>query len=152
KMIRNHNFRVLLTLGLTLSPSRNAIRSRDLKFRIQVQGKDHLRAMESLKAQHGSAPKRIQQLGRGTMKSAIFCAIAIVFLSACSKDSKPKEDKPKEGFSLFSKTQPTFTVTDEMGLPLVAEVLVGDKLNDPPNNMVYTDPSGVAPIPDSWTD
>lgn len=75
---------------------------------------------------------------------------------ACSNEGdKPKNGKPKlDGVQTGlqkNKATATFTVTDEAGKPLAAEVLVGTDLNAPfPNNLVQTDAQGQATVPAAW--
>jgi hypothetical protein len=96
------------------------------------------------------------------VRKTILVLSAVFFVMGCSKDDdgnpKPKTGKlaeflsaTKSAFNLNGHKSSAFTVIDQAGQPLKAEILVGTALNDPfPNNLLQTDASGNADIPADW--
>lgn len=76
---------------------------------------------------------------------------AFLLSAACSKNNQMEPARENPNFPLTSVGE--FSVTDEAGNPLTAQILIGKALNDPfTNNLLTTGTDGKASAPKEWTD
>ncbi len=98
---------------------------------------------------HSMGAKIVKQL-------ILILSTALLFLG-CSPDGKTPSfsDLRSEVISatnFFTKSQALFTIVDNSGQPVQAQILIGLALNDPfPGNVLQTDAKGQVAAPKEWT-